>query len=79
MKAATVDTDYHYTKQAISIHAAREGGDLANLFNSGRHGISIHAAREGGDVQSAYNYHILPISIHAAREGGDHLQSFLLQ
>ena len=37
----------------ISIHAAREGGDLCQkrIFHSGR--ISIHAAREGGDDQQA--------------------------
>ena len=50
MKAATntrkVKTMY-YTK--ISIHAAREGGDMFPLKILPAHNISIHAAREGGD------------------------------
>ena len=34
----------------ISIHAAREGGDLPKLMlDVAKHFISIHAAREGGD------------------------------
>ena len=33
----------------ISIHAAREGGDVSKIKNSGANIISIHAAREGGD------------------------------
>ena len=56
----------------ISIHAAREGGDLVVFAREPMIDISIHAAREGGDgrkgdetVPSKY------ISIHAAREGGD--------
>ena len=36
----------------ISIHAAREGGDLSALSSSSLGlFISIHAAREGGDLQ----------------------------
>ena len=35
---------------AISIHAAREGGDNVNPFFTIIARISIHAAREGGDV-----------------------------
>ena len=34
----------------ISIHAAREGGDLENVRSAERNEISIHAAREGGDM-----------------------------
>ena len=34
---------------AISIHAAREGGDVVGLINGRLSSISIHAAREGGD------------------------------
>ena len=33
----------------ISIHAAREGGDLSEPLGAGYGDISIHAAREGGD------------------------------
>ena len=33
----------------ISIHAAREGGDMFNLNIKVKFAISIHAAREGGD------------------------------
>ena len=38
----------HYFLQ-ISIHAAREGGDLLNVGKLAMLTISIHAAREGGD------------------------------
>ena len=55
----------------ISIHAAREGGDVAHVLPPVLLRISIHAAREGGDAfASAASRHAL-ISIHAAREGGD--------
>ena len=40
---------YHETVFAISIHAAREGGDYAGLESTIAGWISIHAAREGGD------------------------------
>ena len=33
----------------ISIHAAREGGDVSKVFAVEFADISIHAAREGGD------------------------------
>ena len=36
---------------AISIHAAREGGDRALAAKKLGMKISIHAAREGGDVR----------------------------
>ena len=35
---------------AISIHAAREGGDYLHDVESANYDISIHAAREGGDA-----------------------------
>ena len=35
----------------ISIHAAREGGDLDKNVKDFVSGISIHAAREGGDAE----------------------------
>ena len=49
VKAATQVTFENFTEGAISIHAAREGGDKS-LDGSGVNAyISIHAAREGGD------------------------------
>ena len=72
MKAATAENLGHDCNQAISIHAAREGGDRQPVRARERMDISIHAAREGGDyiadnsVLKRYG-----ISIHAAREGGD--------
>ena len=38
-----------YTLAAISIHAAREGGDVSICRFNWLSFISIHAAREGGD------------------------------
>ena len=39
----------------ISIHAAREGGDLTSLSQGTQERqISIHAAREGGDGLGAF-------------------------
>ena len=71
MKAATTTENTNRNTNAISIHAAREGGDgdiedLAQAIN-----ISIHAAREGGDFAYERKAKISFISIHAAREGGD--------
>ena len=63
---------YSRADGSISIHAAREGGDIviAAAFASVLV-ISIHAAREGGDVRPVKTFYALSISIHAAREGGD--------
>ena len=55
----------------ISIHAAREGGDVIALCQNKFYGISIHAAREGGDAVEYIVVGWVGISIHAAREGGD--------
>ena len=49
MKAATVCSLILNVYAAISIHAAREGGDQKILDEEGEGNISIHAAREGGD------------------------------
>ena len=49
MKAATAENLGHDYNQAISIHAAREGGDRADRVRPELCQISIHAAREGGD------------------------------
>ena len=57
MKAATELFHDIYNAGAISIHAAREGGDLMRLSNDFGQVISIHAAREGGDqIIDEYNF-----------------------
>ena len=72
VKAATCPDCYRKMKEEISIHAAREGGDLHRLTRRApRVYISIHAAREGGDAMLAKCIAVNHISIHAAREGGD--------
>ena len=58
----------------ISIHAAREGGDITYRMPQAPLYISIHAAREGGDEEVTFILPISVISIHAAREGGDALR-----
>ena len=64
---------------AISIHAAREGGDRQHIHPTRMLTcISIHAAREGGDVYLQTSAEVdANISIHAAREGGDHVRIFI--
>ena len=49
MKAATCPWWTHEQPRGISIHAAREGGDVYIYPEYGLKDISIHAAREGGD------------------------------
>ena len=49
MKAATVPAGTPVYKDGISIHAAREGGDMEEVLDGVDKWISIHAAREGGD------------------------------
>ena len=49
VKAATLSPHSTALPGAISIHAAREGGDAAGKLILMHDGISIHAAREGGD------------------------------
>ena len=71
MKAATLSVIRNRNIEGISIHAAREGGDLPVRVLFVSHFISIHAAREGGDVVAQYIISNCSISIHAAREGGD--------
>ena len=52
VKAATSSSDTMRTQTAISIHAAREGGDVSTIdFKPCNAFISIHAAREGGDLR----------------------------
>ena len=49
MKAATYRMHAGNNLFAISIHAAREGGDAVIPYSKHTITISIHAAREGGD------------------------------
>ena len=49
MKAATQAEQLKKAELAISIHAAREGGDDLGMRKCNDYPISIHAAREGGD------------------------------
>ena len=49
VKAATVTPRSEREKLKISIHAAREGGDIVIAVARNAGIISIHAAREGGD------------------------------
>ena len=49
VKAATQIFSVVTPVMPISIHAAREGGDVVGLINGRLSSISIHAAREGGD------------------------------
>ena len=72
VKAATMRSSYHFRIYAISIHAAREGGDCLPWFCGLVIVISIHAAREGGDCSANGIVPTIEISIHAAREGGDY-------
>ena len=71
MKAATAAAKTYADAQDISIHAAREGGDLYLIEFFLLWIISIHAAREGGDMLFSPILPKMRISIHAAREGGD--------
>ena len=72
MKAATLFPILCEGLSRISIHAAREGGDLMLIPLAFADSISIHAAREGGDLGVCDFASASGISIHAAREGGDY-------
>ena len=54
MKAATAAGKLILMHDGISIHAAREGGDVTLLTAATLSLISIHAAREGGDTEKAF-------------------------
>ena len=72
VKAATTQSFFAKLDLAISIHAAREGGDgTLPAALEAKYQISIHAAREGGDDVARHFENGALISIHAAREGGD--------
>ena len=49
VKAATSMSPPWMPAENISIHAAREGGDIIETVKGIPAAISIHAAREGGD------------------------------
>ena len=53
MKAATIGDALAAKIEKISIHAAREGGDVVPKSAAIISIISIHAAREGGDLLKA--------------------------
>ncbi len=50
VKAATRFFRVRIVGYTISIHAAREGGDVSGYRYERSGDISIHAAREGGDT-----------------------------
>ena len=77
MKAATLSVPMLDCLAYISIHAAREGGDMDGCIFAMDDMISIHAAREGGDQGRRQDMMEQHISIHAAREGGDYTMLFL--
>ena len=55
----------------ISIHAPREGSDIAFTLLKDFFPISIHAPREGSDFFICQWGSGVVISIHAPREGSD--------
>ena len=58
-------------RNAISIHALREEGDMRRGKRGGVYCISIHALREEGDMRRGKRGGVYCISIHALREEGD--------
>ena len=72
MKAATSANAFFYTMIKISIHAAREGGDLnAVLITFGRKGFQSTPPVKAATDREVGHELTIDISIHAAREGGD--------
>ena len=72
MKAATHFRRFRLTNQEISIHAAREGGDVQPVgqllcFVGFQSTPPVKAATDSRAAVDA----VIKISIHAAREGGD--------
>ena len=59
VKAATLIDYVSSMGVDISIHAAREGGDVYVLGTAELTEISIHAAREGGDTYTAISTHTM--------------------
>ena len=54
MKAATIVLDVNFPFLRVSIHAAREGGDVRSMGDDSDDMVSIHAAREGGDTAKVF-------------------------
>ena len=61
MKAATASKASCDRVLAISIHAAREGGDEVVSAVHYQFFISIHAAREGGDVNVFHSFPLVTV------------------
>ena len=72
MWGATRHHTVDVSRETISIHAPRVGGDLTYWCDDGQGGgISIHAPRVGGDFENSPQKGKNRISIHAPRVGGD--------
>ena len=72
MKAATFCAHAEPHPDDISIHAAREGGDLHSLHRiPGQHRFQSTPPVKAATVLAAAFNMDKAISIHAAREGGD--------
>ena len=54
VKAATAWPDLDRPRESVSIHAAREGRDNADVVLPNKSNVSIHAAREGRDWSTTY-------------------------
>ena len=76
VKAATCLPLYFLSNPAISIHAAREGGDVGNACSETLTAAfqSTPPVKAATGFTSKLNLHKY-ISIHAAREGGDTLST----
>ena len=76
MKAATALPDFVAVLSEISIHAAREGGDLsAVLMQSDISPFQSTPPVKAATLFEPLVLRIYKISIHAAREGGDNVNS----
>ena len=72
MKAATVLAAAFNMDKAISIHAAREGGDMHTSEKETSHKVFQSTPPvKAATGQNANGVPLIIISIHAAREGGD--------
>ena len=61
-----------YNIMAISIHAAREGGDVVENATT-QFSVAFQSTPpvKAATLLAVYSRKVKPISIHAAREGGD--------
>ena len=72
MKAATLRVVLDAVGQVISIHAAREGGDVfSRHFDAGFAGFQSTPPVKAATNAASQLTPNAAISIHAAREGGD--------